>query len=307
MNQTSLMDSYDGTESSVPGVRQDTSASELAPVLDMIGMHTSTPSAEMTMPPMQPLKLSLLTEIGRMYPGYPNPLSPSLDAKNMFPSPASDNGSGLATPRAKSPISRITSPVSADGSEAYAAWRKIASGLAPYVAPNSLVNNQELVNELAHKSMAFLPAARIGGMSPRSASPAVSLSPDSPPTALSPRSAMLKSMIGKHALHSLSHRPSSCLPAPAIPIANGLETSTVSPLSSSGTLLSYTSNRGVDSGLLAVRPLSEAQVAEYRFWRPCSKGSCAFGCGGGREGEIRAARCLFRDADEVDEEEEGEE
>ena len=69
-------------------------------------------------------------------------------------------------------------------------------------------------------------------------------------------------------------------------------------------MLRYTSNRGVDSGLLALKPLSEAQVAEYRFWRPCGRRSCAFGCGGGSEGENRAARRLFRSAEEVGPEEE---
>ena len=67
-------------------------------------------------------------------------------------------------------------------------------------------------------------------------------------------------------------------------------------------MLSYTSNRSVDSGLLAVRPLSEAQVAEYRFWRPCGRRACAFGCGAACEGEVAAARRLFREEEEVREE-----
>ena len=64
-------------------------------------------------------------------------------------------------------------------------------------------------------------------------------------------------------------------------------------------MLSYISNRTVDNGLLAVRPLSEAQVAEYRFWRPCGRRVCAFGCGGGNEGECSAAKRLFRDEEQV--------
>jgi hypothetical protein len=134
---------------------------------------------------------------------------------------------------------------------------------------------------------------------------------------------MLKKMAGKQAFQSLSHQPSVSPPSfshpsfqypsppssylgpsppPAIQIANGLETSAASPLTASGTVLSYTSNRSVDSGLLAVKPLSEAQVAEYRFWRPCGRRACAFGCGGGSEGENRAARRLFRSLEEVREE-----
>jgi hypothetical protein len=64
-------------------------------------------------------------------------------------------------------------------------------------------------------------------------------------------------------------------------------------------MLSYTSNRAVDSGLLAVRPLSEAQVAEYRFWRPCGRRACAFGCGEGSAGECAAAKRLFKDEKDV--------
>lgn len=107
------------------------------------------------------------------------------------------------------------------------------------------------------------------------------------------------------------------LPSPqdihSIPIAEGLETETPSPLSSTGTLLSYTSNRTVDSGLLAVKPLSEIQVAEYRFWRPCGrrKGMCVFGCGEEGEGERSAGRRLFREVskvrpDDTDDEDDGE-
>jgi hypothetical protein len=64
-------------------------------------------------------------------------------------------------------------------------------------------------------------------------------------------------------------------------------------------MLSYTSNRAVDSGLLAVRPLSEAQVAEYRFWRPCGRRACTFGCGEGNAGECAAAKRLFKDEEKV--------
>lgn len=71
-------------------------------------------------------------------------------------------------------------------------------------------------------------------------------------------------------------------------------------------MLRYTSHRPVDNGLLALRALSEAQVAEYRFWRPCGRRVCAFGCGGGNEGEVYAARRLFRDVEPVLEGDEGE-
>lgn len=61
----------------------------------------------------------------------------------------------------------------------------------------------------------------------------------------------------------------------------------------------YASNRSVHSGLLGVRPLSELQVAEYRFWRPCGRHNCGFGCGSSDIGEAAAAKRLFRDAEDV--------
>ena len=64
-------------------------------------------------------------------------------------------------------------------------------------------------------------------------------------------------------------------------------------------MLSYTSNRAVDSGLLAVPALSEPQVAEYRFWVPCGRRVCAFGCGGAHEGENAAAKRLFKEEESI--------
>jgi hypothetical protein len=71
-------------------------------------------------------------------------------------------------------------------------------------------------------------------------------------------------------------------------------------------MLSYTSNRAVDSGLLAVPALSEPQVAEYRFWVPCGRRVCAFGCGGAHAGENAAAKRLFRAESAVEEQVEDE-
>ncbi|KAF3035921.1 hypothetical protein E8E12_004097 [Didymella heteroderae] len=112
------------------------------------------------------------------------------------------------------------------------------------------------------------------------------------------------STFGSQSVRSLSPRPNQCRDAvlpPSIQIANGTEFEIESPISPTGTLLSYTSNRAVDSGLLAVPALSEPQVAEYRFWVPCGRRSCAFGCGGAHEGENAAAKRLFREAENVNE------
>ena len=65
-------------------------------------------------------------------------------------------------------------------------------------------------------------------------------------------------------------------------------------------MLLYTSRRTIGSGLLGVRPLSENQVAEYRFWRPCGRRTCAIGCGRAHAGEWAAAKRLFREAEDVE-------
>ena len=78
-----------------------------------------------------------------------------------------------------------------------------------------------------------------------------------------------------------------------MPCAGGAETCGVSPISLTGTMLSYTGGRKVDSGLLAVKPLAEAQVTEYRLWQSCGRHACPFGCGGPDEGELEAGRRLF--------------
>jgi hypothetical protein len=36
-------------------------------------------------------------------------------------------------------------------------------------------------------------------------------------------------------------------------------------------------------------------VAEYRFWSPCGRRGCAFGCSSVGEGEREAAKRLFRE------------
>jgi hypothetical protein len=86
---------------------------------------------------------------------------------------------------------------------------------------------------------------------------------------------------------------------PTIEIANGTETALPSPLTSTGTILSYTSHRPISSGLLALQPLNEAQTAEYRFWTSCGDRKCAFGCGSGDMGEREAGRRLFRQEERV--------
>ncbi|KAF2999215.1 hypothetical protein E8E13_001085 [Curvularia kusanoi] len=105
-----------------------------------------------------------------------------------------------------------------------------------------------------------------------------------------------------HSSSPRSYQQQAASPAlPCIQIANGTEFETESPISPTGTMLSYASNRAVDSGLLAVPALSEPQVAEYRFWVPCGRRVCGFGCGGVQEGESAAAKRLFREVESVTE------
>ncbi|KAL5382798.1 hypothetical protein DPSP01_006354 [Paraphaeosphaeria sporulosa] len=87
------------------GLMPNRGGMDLAPLLDMVGMHTDT--SEMETPPTQRThtKLSLLTEVGRRHAGYPSALSPTSDAKQLYPSPNSEAGSGLATPRSTTPVS----------------------------------------------------------------------------------------------------------------------------------------------------------------------------------------------------------
>lgn len=335
------------------GMVFDRGGADIAPVLDMVGMHTAVRSLDRTSARPQQAKLSLLTDIGRQYPGYPNALSPTFDAKQLFPSPDSETGSGIMTPRAATPIfnpmepTDPVSPMSIDNStklgQSYLDSPKSNAAVAKatdyeVLARVGVITEQDMWNNkyAAWKGwtkMKLVPEARIGGIYPFSApphtppcSPATTTTtpiPPSPPYPMSPRSAMLRNMADKQAFQSLSHQPSTVptsppdfwypsppseylgsFSSPAIPIANGFEMSMTSPFDPTGTMLKYTSKRGVDSGLLALKPLSESQVAEYRFWRPCGRRSCAFGCGGESEGENRAARRLFRSAEEVRLEEE---
>lgn len=279
--------------------------------------------------------LTLLTDVGRRYPGFPTPLSPTSSAKEMFPTPISDSGSRIATPQIGSPNVHFVSPVSLDGSNAYE---------APPFYP--LYNYEDFSRQMGNIDTVL---ARGTSMSESRRSPALpstpSLNPTSPRSshrALSPRIDMLRYRATKQAFHTLpspiaaSAVPVELSPAtrnnrrhsivslelessqsvgafppfsyqqgptpssrPSIQIANGTEFETESPISPSGIMLSYASNRAVDSGLLAVPALSEPQVAEYRFWVPCGRRVCGFGCGEMHEGEHAAAKRLFKDAEDV--------
>ncbi|KAF2026638.1 DUF1671-domain-containing protein [Setomelanomma holmii] len=310
-----------------------TQRSGSGPVYNMGGLSAALLQPEMIRP-----NLSLLTDVGRKYPGFPTPLSPTLSAKELFPSPASEPGGGVPTPRASSlnspnsPAVRSVSPMSVDGSEMCGPLRHCLShGFDHYVSSMGLIDSIISYGTRLDSS----PASYSRSPSSCSQSP---ISPTSPPRATSPRVVMLKKMIDKQAFQDLSHNPTrdpapilelhpktvNAYPSPpstasntsasprrwpphppSISIANGTETALTSPISPTGIVLAYTSHRPVDSGLLGVRPLSEAQVAEYRFWRPCGKRACAFGCGSAKEGELGAARRLFRGVEDLDEKEAG--
>jgi hypothetical protein len=267
-------------------------------------------------------QLTLLTDVGRRYPGFPTPLSPTLSAKGLFPSPTSESESWAMSSRATSPALRSMSPMSLDGSEMCGPSRRCNShGYEHYASQMGLID---------------------GIISQNSINPGLISPPSTPPSGtlshvilMSPRSAMSTNHSRKHssanpqslapglqyhpctvnapgtAANTHVHREqvtsalfpntlsSSQAQAPAIQIANGTEVELESPYSSTGTILSYTSNRTVESGLLAVPPLSEPRVAEYRFWVPCGRKTCTFGCGFAHEGEAAASKRLFKEIEEV--------
>jgi hypothetical protein len=256
-----------------------------SPVFSMGGLSTTLPQPGSARP-----KLSLLTDVGRKYPGFPTPLSPTISAKYLFPSPASATASRATTPRPFSPAVRSVSPMSIDGSEMCGPSRRCYShGYDHYALSMGLIDGV-VAQDKAYPNNLLSPP-----LSPRDRL--------STPGCLSPKTTMLKSMFANQvlqppgfSLHDSNYTSSSSYTAtPSIPIANGTETSTPSPLSPTGTILSYTSSRPPSSGLLGIRPLSESDVAQYRFWSPCGRRGCAFGCSSIGEGERAAAKRLFRD------------
>jgi hypothetical protein len=322
-SQYSAIPAYDGSVSDLlTGLHSETNQ----PVFNMGGLGATLPRPEAQRP-----RLTLLTDVSRRYPGFPSPLSPTLSAKVLYPTPISDSGNGAAVPRVQSPAVHSIIPMSLDGSHMCGPSHRCVSHSYEHFA-----EQMGLIDSVLARSSNRHP------MRPpsRPSTPSLShTSPTSPPRALSPRAGMLRHMATRQALLGLSHSPpgtglqhtpnaidapdtcprgrtgspsSFCsrsikFPSPrltpsqvappilpSIQIANGTEFETGSPISPTGTMLSYTSNRTVDSGLLAVPALSEPQVAEYRFWVPCGRRSCGFGCGSAHEGESAAAKRLFK-------------
>ncbi|KAF2474381.1 DUF1671-domain-containing protein [Lindgomyces ingoldianus] len=340
---TSFMSSFDGTLpiASTP-IKQELNA--LNHALDMLGMHTAQPLTQPMPTRLQPPVLSIQTGFGRKVPGYPTPISPTSSAKAWYPSPLSDAGSGIVTPRAGSPMSidgsEVCGPAHLCLSHSYESYSSQLYQTVPGTVnakgqvKDSGCNAPGCRNRTAGQEFGHGQDQAYRVRNSSSTSSGATISPTSPPRTVSPRTAMLKNMVGKQtsaspkifpqktslfttipsqSLSSPPYSPPSSVPSstsnpnsiqslpsnPSIQISNGTETSHVSPISPAGTMLSYTSNRAPDSGLLAVKPLSEDQVAEYRFWRPCGRRSCAFGCGSKDVGEWGAARRLFKGEEEV--------
>lgn len=202
----SFMSSLDGSLGGI-GSSDGTNA-YLDPVLNMVGMHTALP--QLDTPRFQSSDLSLMTELGRRYPGYPSPLSPTGDAKTWYPSPISECGSGITTPRVASPIPQGGGPMSIDGSEMCGPSRRCAShGYEIFLNQCNATafddGNPKPISMKTFSCYSFTSDGKGGEICPpqRSAtrSPSIcSISPTSPPRAVSPRTAMLKNMVGKQAL-----------------------------------------------------------------------------------------------------------
>lgn len=307
-SQPSVVPAFDGSGS---GLRTGLDHGNIQPVLNMGGL-----SAALSRP-----ELTLLTDLSRKYPGFPSPLSPTLSAKELYPTPTSIAGSRETLPQLQLRSTRSVSPMSVDGSNMCGpSTRCVSHGYEHYAEQMGLIDSV-LAKDSSRCQVRSPPRAP-------SMTSAGAISPVSPQRAISPRAGMLRNMATKQALRGM-HSPASaptprqdsvhghdgsplmlCSPRlchnrathpvfPSIQIANGTEIETGSPISPTGTMLSYTSNRAVESGLLAMPALSEPQVAEYRFWVPCGRRVCAFGCGGAHEGENAAAKRLFRGEESV--------
>ncbi|OAL51255.1 DUF1671-domain-containing protein [Pyrenochaeta sp. DS3sAY3a] len=298
----------------------DVSGASGGPVFNMGGLGATLPQPQAMKP-----SLSILTDVGRKYPGFPTPLSPTPSAKELFPSPASEVGEGHATPRAFSPALEYGTGAKFDEFKLHEPFH--------HQPRSHECNSTQIGPADTHQPFTRTPPRPMRPPFSCTTSP---VSPTASSRSHSPRRALMKSILNKQVLHDLSYNtalspppalhfhPSTVnIPSPTrslsstssfsqyhsthlpvhtrtFPIANGLETNTTSPLDPSGTMLLYTSNRAVDSGLLGMQPLSESQVAEYRFWRPCGRRVCAFGCGAAHEGEWGAAKRLFRGVEDVD-------
>lgn len=103
VSQSSSILSFDRGSSSLIGGTLHRGGADLDSVLDIVGMHMDGFERGSTPTQLQQSKLSLLTDVGRRYPGYPSALSPTFDAKQLYPSPDSETASGFATPRIASP------------------------------------------------------------------------------------------------------------------------------------------------------------------------------------------------------------
>lgn len=295
-------------------------------------MHTTALDSQTSRP-----NLTLLTDVSRKYPGFPTPLSPTRSAKELFPTPQSGYESGAGHFCAQSPAVRSAGPMSLDGSSMCGPSTRCMSHSYEHFT-EQMGNIDGILARGSSTSQARSPsrARSTASMSPTSPQRALSpragmlrsmatrqalrdmhgagtfpdlLVPTSPMTRNVRRDSLLSytspaSTFGSQPVRSLSPRPTlgrATVTPPSIQIANGTEVEIKSPISPTGTLLSYTSNRTIDSGLLAVPALSEPQVAEYRFWVPCGRRACAFGCGGAHEGENAAAKRLFRGTENVNE------
>lgn len=149
--QPSLMSSPNAWLPGWVGLKPNRGGIDLAPVLDMVGMHTDVCETGTTPTQRSHAKLSLLTDVGRRYPGYPSALSPTSDAKQLYPSPDSEVGSGFATPRAATPASSHakpmspTSPMSIDSPNMPGKSHRLSTCWAPGAEASKTLECEELL------------------------------------------------------------------------------------------------------------------------------------------------------------------
>jgi hypothetical protein len=185
----SWVGSLDGSANGFVSRSQYTSS---RPVYDMGALSAALPQPS----PMRS-HLSLLTDVGRKYPGFPTPLSPTLTARETYPSPASDAGSGVATPRALSSAVRTVSPMSTNSSNVCGPSRRYDLDGYGQCSPQ-----MGLIDEVLTK-----PETRNGCRTPSASSQGIeglATPPTSPSRCVSPRTAMLKKMAAKQGFPELS-------------------------------------------------------------------------------------------------------
>ena len=165
-------------------------------------------SASLSQPTAMKPHLSLLTDVGRRYPGFPTPLSPTSKARELFPSPTSDGSDVAPTPGTQSSAVRSFSPMSFDGSEMCGPSRRCDSHSYERYASRMGLIDAILAEQQPHNNASCTPLT-----SPKSTS-GLATPLASPSRCVSPRVAMLKKLTSKQDTQQRQQVPAAPPPSP---------------------------------------------------------------------------------------------